>query len=82
MLSNRSLPRSTVLPELAYPDIDQAIKMLCAAFGFMVRIRMGDHRAQVNAGDGAVILIQPEADVSRRVSVLVRVDDVDAHYEH
>jgi uncharacterized glyoxalase superfamily protein PhnB len=52
MLSNRSMPRSTVLPELAYPDIGEAIKRLCEAFGFTLRIRMGDHRAQLNVGDG------------------------------
>ena len=45
MLPNRSMPRSTVLPELAYPSIGDAIERLCQAFGFTIRIRMGDHRA-------------------------------------
>ncbi len=82
MLSNRSMPRSTVLPELAYPKIGEAIERLCEAFGFTVRIRMGDHRAQLNVGDGAVILIETEGNVSLRTSVMVRVEGVDAHYEH
>jgi len=73
------MPRSTVLPEIAYRDIGKAITHLCEAFGFTLRIRMGDHRAQLNAGDGAVILIQPDGNVARTCSVMVRVDDVDGH---
>lgn len=81
MLFNRSMPRSTVLPELAYADIGLAIERLCEAFGFTLRIRMGDHRAQLNVGDGAVILIERDREVSLKTAVMVRVDDVDAHYE-
>jgi uncharacterized glyoxalase superfamily protein PhnB len=81
MLSNRSMPRSTVLPELAYPDIGEAIERLCEAFGFTLRIRMGNHRAQLNVGDGAVILIEADAGVSLKMSVMVRVDDVKAHHD-
>ena len=81
MLSNRSMPRSTVLPELAYPDIGHAIERLCEAFGFTLRIRIGDHRAQLNVGDGAVILIEVDGNVSLKTAVMVRVNDVNAHYE-
>jgi uncharacterized glyoxalase superfamily protein PhnB len=81
MLSNRSMPRSTVLPELAYPDIGEAITRLCDAFGFTLRIRIGDHRAQLNVGSGAVILIEPDRDVSLKTAVMVRVEDVNGHYE-
>jgi uncharacterized glyoxalase superfamily protein PhnB len=81
MMVNRSMPRSTVLPEIAYPDIGEAIAWLCEAFGFTLRIRMGDHRAQLNVGDGAVILITPDRDVARNCAVMVRVEDVDRHYE-
>lgn len=79
MLSNRSVPRSTVLPELAYPNIGEAIDRLCEAFGFTLRIRIGDHRAQLNVGDGAVILIETTYNVSLKSAVMVRVEDVDAH---
>jgi len=34
MLSNRSIPRATVIPVLAYPDVNQAAAWLCDAFGF------------------------------------------------
>jgi uncharacterized glyoxalase superfamily protein PhnB len=82
MISNRSMPGSTVLPEVAYSDIGEAVSRLCEAFGFTLRIRMGDHRAQLNVGDGAVILIEAARDVSLNTSVMVRVEDVNAHYEH
>ncbi|MBV8811365.1 MAG: hypothetical protein JO033_22070 [Acidobacteriaceae bacterium] len=71
MLSNRSMPRSTVLPELAYPNIGEAITRLCEAFGFTLRIRIGDHRAQLNVGDGAVILIEADRNISLRTAVMV-----------
>ena len=84
--SNRSIPRSTVIPVLSYPDVDQAAAWLCDAFGFSVRLRIGSHRVQMNVGDGAVIVgeMRPhEVDVSGGLglghSVLVRVDDADAH---
>jgi uncharacterized glyoxalase superfamily protein PhnB len=85
MLANRSIPRCTVIPELAYPDVEAAAAWLCNAFGFSLRIGMGSHRAQLNVGDGAVVLIEqvgtlPEGNVVP--SVLVRVDDVNRHYDH
>ena len=82
MLFNRSIPRSVVIPELAYPDIGEAVEWLCQAFGFTLRIRIGNHRAQLNVGDGgAVVLIEPSRDVSLRSAVMVRVEDVNAHCE-
>ena len=77
------MPRSIVIPELAYPDIGDAIDWLCNAFGFTLRIRIGDHRAQLNVGDGgAVVLIEQGGDVGLRTAVMVRVEDVNAHYDH
>jgi uncharacterized glyoxalase superfamily protein PhnB len=82
MLSNRSMPRSIVIPELAYPDIGDAIDWLCTAFGFTLRIRIADHRAQLNVGDGgAVVLIEQSGGASLRTAVMVRVEDVNAHYD-
>jgi len=83
MLSNRSIPRSTVIPEIAYPDVLAAADWLCTAFGFAVRLYIGDHRVQLNVGDGAVILTEQEGTPGRDShSVLVRVPDVDSHHEH
>jgi uncharacterized glyoxalase superfamily protein PhnB len=53
---------------------------LCRAFGFTERLRIGDHRAQLVFGDGAVILTDRKP--TQRADVLVRVDDADRHHEH
>jgi uncharacterized glyoxalase superfamily protein PhnB len=84
MLSNRSIPRATVIPVLAYPDVNQAAAWLCDAFGFTVRIRIGNHRVQLNVGDGAVILreVRPneiDAPLGIGHSITIRVEDADAH---
>ncbi len=84
MLSNRSIPRATVIPVLAYPDVNQAAAWLCDAFGFTVRMRIGEHRVQLNVGDGAVIVREMRADeisapLGKGHSVIVRVEDADAH---
>ena len=83
MLSNRSIPRCTVIPELAYPDVGKAIDWLCDAFGFTLRIRIANHRAQLNVGDGAVVLTElgegQRTDIGH--SVMVRVESVDRHCE-
>jgi uncharacterized glyoxalase superfamily protein PhnB len=97
MLANRSIPRCTVIPQLVYPDIGEATAWLCKAFGFTLRIGIGNHRAQLNVGEGAVVLMEPRAGdgpnasgavdfrpPSNRVlaqSVMVRVSDVDQHCE-
>src|SRR5262245_21996133 len=83
MLANRSIPRCTVIPELAYPDIGEAIDWLCDAFGFTLRLRIADHRAQLNVGDGAVILTEASGSEGPDFahSVMVRVEDADHHHE-
>ena len=73
MMNNRSIPHSTVIPELPYPDIGQAIDWLCNAFGFTLRLRIADHRAQLNVGEGAVVLIEGDPNAPARCSVLVRL---------
>ena len=84
MLSNRSIPNATVIPVLAYPDVNQAADWLCKAFGFTVRVRIGDHRVQLNAGDGAIVLRELHNDEVHAAlglghSVTVRIEDADAH---
>jgi uncharacterized glyoxalase superfamily protein PhnB len=67
---------------LGYPVIGPAIDWLCNAFGFTLRLRIGDHRAQLNVGDGAVILSQRQlAGPENFQSVLVRVENVNLHLE-
>ena len=83
MLDNRSCPKCTVIPELAYPDIGKAVDWLCDAFSFTLRLRIANHRAQMNVGDGALVLTElPEGqrcDIGH--SVMVRVENVDAHHQ-
>src|SRR5258708_15710025 len=88
MKSNHSIPASTVIPVLVYPDVREAVAWLSAAFGFAERVRIGEnHRAQLRFGDGAVIVADVRGD--RRPprpgeadhSVMVRVEDARAHCE-
>jgi uncharacterized glyoxalase superfamily protein PhnB len=58
MLVNRSMPSSTVIPVLVYEDVDDAVEWLCDTFGFTVRWRAGDHRAQLAVGDGAIVVTE------------------------
>jgi uncharacterized glyoxalase superfamily protein PhnB len=84
MIQNRSIPGASIIPELGYPDVPAAAKWLSDAFGFRVRLRIGDHRIQMTFGNGAIVVGQHEylGEATRGASVLVRVDDVDAHYAH
>src|SRR5882724_11456353 len=98
MLANRSIPRCTVIPELGYPEVGEALAWLSEVFGFTLRLRIGNHRAQLNDGDGAVDLTEQPGDKAydpsgmdesrpprgggRTASVMVRVPDVDRHCEH
>jgi uncharacterized glyoxalase superfamily protein PhnB len=79
---NRSMPPSTIIPELPYPDVREAVEWLCRVFGFSERLRIGDHRAQLIFGDGSIIVIKQSGDSVNSASILMRVDDVDKHHEH
>jgi len=81
MIMNRSMPPSVVIPELPYSDVREAVDWLCRSFGFVERLRIGDHRAQLLFGEGSVI-VTGQGGNSSASSLLVRVDDIDNHYEH
>jgi uncharacterized glyoxalase superfamily protein PhnB len=90
MIGNRSVPPGPVIPFLYYEDVPRAIEWLCGAFGFSERLRTpagadgSIHLAQLNAGEGSVMLrtLGP-GEVSRPgrppQSTLVRIEDADAH---
>jgi len=80
MLSNRSCPPSTVIPELPYANVGQAAEWLCFVFGFTVRIRVGNHRIQLNVGDGAIVVVEKGDRPSFSIT-MVRVADADDHYQ-
>lgn len=85
---NRSIPSSSVIPVLVYPDVQAATDWLVSAFGFRERLRIGEgHRNQLEYGNGALIVA--DATNGRRIpggddathSVMVRVEDAHAHAE-
>jgi uncharacterized glyoxalase superfamily protein PhnB len=73
------MPTSTVIPVLAYEDVDAAIAWLCGTFGFTERWRAGSHRAQLAVGDAAVALTERGGE-PQAAEVMVRIDDVAAHH--
>lgn len=82
MRTNRSIPRCTVIPELAYADVGEAADWLCRAFGFTVRLPIGNHRMQLNVGDGALVVTERRGGGNDTAhAIMVRVEDVDAHLE-
>jgi uncharacterized glyoxalase superfamily protein PhnB len=89
MKPNRSIPAPTVVPVLTYPDVEEAVAWLAAAFGFVERVRIGEnHRAQMRVGDGGAVIaadvrgdrVPPRAGEATH-AVLVRVEDARAHCE-
>jgi uncharacterized protein (DUF952 family)/uncharacterized glyoxalase superfamily protein PhnB len=84
-LDNRTMPASVVIPQLIYDDVAAAIDWLCDTFSFVERWRVGDHRAQLEVpGGGCVVVTEPRTGQALRGqwSVMVRVDDIDAHHAH
>jgi uncharacterized glyoxalase superfamily protein PhnB len=79
MLFNRSCPASTVIPEIPYADPSQAAAWLADAFGFTIRLRIANHRIQMNVGDGAIVCIdlRGHPTIAR---TMVRIEDADAHH--
>ncbi|WP_152186102.1 VOC family protein [Segeticoccus rhizosphaerae] len=80
---------SSVVPELVYADVEQAIDWLCRTFGFTESWRAGGHRARLGLGSGVLILADtdpqhgrasPKPDQPRSHSIAVKVDNVDAHH--
>jgi uncharacterized glyoxalase superfamily protein PhnB len=86
MVRNRSVPAARVIPVLTYPDVPEASRWLCEAFGFRERLRIATHRAQLAYGDGAIILTNraPDADgvPGSFCHVHIAVDDARAHHDH
>jgi uncharacterized glyoxalase superfamily protein PhnB len=89
MRRNRSVPSSSVIPVLPYPDVREATEWLCRVFGFVERLRIAAHRAQLNIGDDGAVIVAEYIDRNRRPErgadhvshqIMVRVDDVAAHH--
>ena len=79
------MPPATISPELAYPDVRQAVAWLCQAFGFTERLQIGTHRAQLVFGEGSLIVTQLQGATNnsraRDHAIMVCVTDVASHFE-
>ncbi|MGC2274944.1 MAG: VOC family protein, partial [Candidatus Binatus sp.] len=74
------MPACSVIPVLGYPDVGAAVDWLRDAFGFKLRLRIANHRAQMDVGDGAIVVAQRRGATGEDChSVMVRVDNVDSH---
>ncbi|MFT3824033.1 MAG: VOC family protein [Chitinophagaceae bacterium] len=85
-MPNRTMPGSIVIPVLTYENVEEAISWLCRVFGCTERWRAGSHRAQLAFGEGAIAVAErPSLPATTPVfqshSIMVRVADVNAHYE-
>jgi len=78
MLTNRSMPAATVIPELPCDDLRATAEWLSRAFGFSPRLWIGDHRVQLQIGDGVIVLVKRA--LSGEVRLMVRVEDADRHF--
>jgi uncharacterized glyoxalase superfamily protein PhnB len=85
---NRSVPVDTLLPHLAYVDVDEAVRWLSGAFGFSEHFRYGEpgspDGAQLHLGDAWVMVFQaaddgPAAAGQHGATLTVFVEDVDGH---
>jgi uncharacterized glyoxalase superfamily protein PhnB len=95
MLISRTTGSASVVPELVYADVEEAIQWLCDTFGFSELWRADGHRARLAFGNGVVIVADhdpsygrvlpgdggPGDGGSRSYSIMVKVEDVDAHHE-
>ena len=81
MLKNRSMPPGEIIPEIPYADVRQAVDWLCSRFGFLERLRIGQHRAQLSFGQGSIVVTGQGGGPIASCSIMVRVAEVDGHYE-
>jgi uncharacterized glyoxalase superfamily protein PhnB len=91
MLISRTTGSASVVPELVYADVEEAIQWLCETFGFAELWRVDGHRARLSFGNGVVIVADhdpnygraaPDGIDVRSYSIMVKVEDVDTHYDH
>jgi uncharacterized glyoxalase superfamily protein PhnB len=91
MLISRTTGSASVAPVLVYADVEEAIQWLCDTFGFDELWRVDGHRARLAFGNGVVILADhdpshgralPSGGGLRSYSIMVKVENVDAHHDH
>ena len=78
-MKNRSMPPGEIIPEMPYADVRQAVDWLCSRFGFVERLRIGDHRAQLAFGQGSIVVTDGGSGPKAGYAVYMRVANVDEH---
>jgi len=61
MLISHTTGSASIVAELVYADVGEAVDWLCAAFGFTELWRANGHRARVAFGNGVVIIADADA---------------------
>lgn len=79
MRTNRTMPADVLIPVLTYPSVPEAVVWLTKGFGFTLRWRIEDHRAQLGVGATAAIAIAEGEARETTDHVMVRVEDVPGH---
>src|SRR5262249_57788916 len=88
MLISRTTGTASVVPELVYTDVSEAIQWLCETFGFTELWRADGHRARLAFGNGVGIVADhdpgygragPGDSGLRSYSIMVEVGNVGAH---
>ena len=86
-MNNRSVPVNSLLPQLVYPNVDQAIRWLSHTFGFREHYRYGEPGneagAQLFAGDACIMLHRANNDQHVGPQTLtIFIQDVELHHSH
>jgi uncharacterized glyoxalase superfamily protein PhnB len=91
--SNGSVPTSTLLPHIVYPDVAEAIAWLTKTFGFSDHYRYGEpggpvSGAQMHLGNAWIMLRRARPGNASPAqlgfgtqSLTVFLEDVDAHFQ-
>jgi uncharacterized glyoxalase superfamily protein PhnB len=58
-----------------------AADWLSKAFGFTVRLRIGNHRIQMKAGEGCFTIAEGNATPNKSHIIQIRIEDANAHCE-
>lgn len=85
-----TMPNCTIIPVLEYLNVEEAIKYLSDTFGFKLRWRAGNHRAQLVYDEGVIVVTELKEknsdksilQASNKHSILVKVKDIDSHFEN
>src|ERR1700734_2115765 len=79
MRLNRSVPPCAVIPVLIYPDPTAAAEWLSKAFGFTVRLRIANHRIQMQAGEGCFTIAPGNIASNHSTLGPERIEDAPSH---